>query len=717
MRAAPKRVVTNDEVAAILKGLQLDKSFFLGKLNSDLLDELKPGMPYNANASEGCEADSRMLRRRSSLELMSQEALHRRLEKERIKAQQQSGAAGRAAAGVPGEGRRPDFDVYLNQALLPVLAQSLDSLCRQLDRMEEQGDALDPRARARFNPLTWLAQQLLRRHPRCARTPRRQAVYQNFGEWSDQEYGRREMLRMKDTVHQVFNGFVLRGTVQRATIPKVVNAIDDTLKLGGVLKNNPHVQHAFGVARSESPAGSDRHLKHKSQGVNGDAWSFSQFWHQLAKLFLAHDIVAYSAIEQGARLQAQEVRDRLAREEQQRAAEERRRRREAERRRQVAEYDELRGQLMADPQIIAILEESKILTGDDMRPGDIGYDFEAPPRGRHVALLAALLALLGFGPERPASGKSKGSDAAPEEEEEEWWTNDLADAWSVLQAVQGASLADGVVEREVLQKVLVPPDGLLLLKSQVEDEFERRAEAGEGGYCSNRKGSDIPALMGGNTGPIEKPSMETLCERLGMTMARITWLHELFEEYLAEEDAPGEGPPPRCGYPERPASIRKAQMRALVSDVNPNLTEAEFEARFRRIDGDGSGEIEFDEFVAWVHNDEIQVVGPSSRKLSPAELAQAYGEPLALVQYLHACFKGQLPEGQVDRYPEEPQGLGKADVRELLEAVTLRPLDAEDFEADWAIVDVDDSGVLDFDEFLEILHFDELPKETREKYE
>jgi len=203
-----------------------------------------------------------------------------------------------------------------------------------------------------------------------------------------------------------------------------------------------------------------------------------------------------------------------------------------------------------------------------------------------------------------------------------------------------------------------------------------------------------------------------------MTMARLQWLHELFESYLIpDEDAPKDAPPPTCGYPDDPASLLKPQMRALVSEVNPNLTEAEFEARFRRIDEDGSGEIEFDEFVAWVHNDEIQVVGGGNRKMPLAELAQAYGEPLELIEYLHTCFKGQLKEGQVDRYPEEPLGLEKNEIRELLEVVTLQQKDVEDFEADWQIVDANEKGCLDFDEFLEILNFSDLPDEIRERYQ
>jgi len=50
-------------------------------------------------------------------------------------------------------------------------------------------------------------------------------------------------------------------------------------------------------------------------------------------------------------------------------------------------------------------------------------------------------------------------------------------------------------------------------------------------------------------------------------------------------------------------------MKELILEVVPSLSEAEFEARFMRIDTDGSGVVEYDEFVTWVHMDEVQVVG------------------------------------------------------------------------------------------------------------
>merc|ERR1740121_1576465 len=142
-----------------------------------------------------------------------------------------------------------DFDIYLNEAVMPVLAQSLDALTRQLNRMDEQAASLDPKVRARFNPLTWLAQQLLRRHPKCARTPRRAQLYRGFKDWADWEKGRREMLRRQPAIEEVFKGYMLRGGVAVDKINTVVADVDDSLYLQGVLKNNKGFQAALKKAK------------------------------------------------------------------------------------------------------------------------------------------------------------------------------------------------------------------------------------------------------------------------------------------------------------------------------------------------------------------------------------------------------------------------------------------------------------------------------------
>merc|ERR1712048_1513447 len=116
-------------------------------------------------------------------------------------------------------------------------------------------------------------------------------------------------------------------------------------------------------------------------------------------------------------------------------------------------------------------------------------------------------------------------------------------------------------------------------------------------------------------------------------MARIGWLHQLFESYLQNEEIDDDEDDDeeekrkkavRCHYPHNPASISKDKMRQLVEEVNPDMEDDEFESRFRRIDSDGSGVIEFDEFVGWIYTDDIAVVGSANRKMPIEELATAH---------------------------------------------------------------------------------------------
>merc|ERR1719359_1982604 len=149
----------------------------------------------------------------------------------------------------------------------------------------------------------------------------------------------------------------------------------------------------------------------------------------------------------------------------------------------------------------------------------------------------------------------------------------------------------------------------------------------------------------------KKPSIDSLCEALGITMSRMEWLHRLFESFL-QPDEKNPGVVPVCLYPECPAAIKKVQMKALMKELRPSMEEVEFEARFRRIDQDLSGCVEFDEFVAWVREDEVRVTGAAPMaKMSFEELAQVYGETIELVHYLHDCFQDKLPADQHDDYP------------------------------------------------------------------
>jgi PAS domain-containing protein len=557
--------------------------------------------------------------------------------------------------------------------------------------MDQQGDQLDPKVRARFNPVMWLGQQILRRHPKCARTPRRQGIYRGFSSWADQERGRREMLRNQDVVERVFKGFLFRGEVARETIPAVLEAIDDTLQVGGALKGNQEMVRALCHAPVTGDAeGTLSGKSSKQKGIKGGSYTFETFWYIFANIIMSHDVVPYSAIERGAKIQKQQEAERIKREEEEKAFEEERIRKEEEQRQQQADYEVLYDQLVQDDTLQSIINDSKILTGDDVRPTDAGYEWEVPPKGRHVFLLAQFLQLLGF---------KRKEELTPDSDP--FWGEEMAGHWAILQQLFKAEIADGVVEKEVLEQVIVEPAGFMGLRTMVEDELERRTE----GWV-NKSQDDLEEEAASLVSK-KKPSMQELSQKFGMTLSRIDWLHQVFESFLDGGT---------CLYPDVPGYITKDQMRKLVLAVNTDLSDGEFEARFKRIDEDGSGMIEFDEFVQWTHADDVKVGGDGEApKMTFEELAVEYNEPLSLIKYIYNCFCDILPEGESDQYPEDPASISKEEAERLVK--TLAPsMKKEDFETYFGQVDVEGRGHLDFDEFLEVLDLEHLPAELRDTH-
>eukprot|EP00441_Pelagodinium_beii_P016439 CAMPEP_0197662306 /NCGR_PEP_ID=MMETSP1338-20131121/52825_1 /TAXON_ID=43686 ORGANISM="Pelagodinium beii, Strain RCC1491" /NCGR_SAMPLE_ID=MMETSP1338 /ASSEMBLY_ACC=CAM_ASM_000754 /LENGTH=757 /DNA_ID=CAMNT_0043240083 /DNA_START=39 /DNA_END=2312 /DNA_ORIENTATION=+ len=723
-----KPISSNDEVAAILKGLKLDKQFFTSKLNPDTLKALGPD-----------EEDKK----------------------------------GKKIAAA---GRTSDFDIYLNEAMMPVLAQALDALCRQIVRMEKQGASLDVKVRARFNPITWLAQQLLRRHPRAATTPRRLHIYRNFKDWADYERGRRELLRSKKQIEEVFSGFCIRGVVGRNTLPSVLQSADDTFRLRGALKDNKDIQQeVVGQVEQDHNSPQPAVRGRRRSMLGGDAVSFDQFWYKFANTVMKHDIVSYSALQAGKELQRLEQEENARREEAAKLEEERRARDDMEHQRCLGIYELLYPKMAADEALQSIINTGKTLTGDFLKEGDVEYVKQVAPKGVHVDHLEELLKLLGFEVERresKAQSKAPGTESvdlggaifrqkvkhetktltddkdkekkedkskekptrnsirrtsADEEPKAEepaapkpksrmgskqasqasgrFWDPVLKGAWAVMQEIHGVSKPDGNVDAKMLKQIMTQPENFINLRKKVETEFERRAESADG------EGDDILDILK-HTSDAAKPSMEELCAMLKMTRGRLDFFHDVFESFLPKTQDGEQGV---CLYPEMPAAINKSTMRTLMGELQPGLDEDEFDARFRRIDDDGSGLIEFDEFVRWVHDDEVQVTGAAAKKMTFEELSVDLNMPMDLIQYIYSCFCESLEEDEVDSYPDVCFEMSLEKSFTLVGLLTPKATKKE-FEQIFKMVDVARKGVVTFDEFLECVDTNLLPKELREKF-
>jgi Ca2+-binding EF-hand superfamily protein len=547
------------------------------------------------------------------------------------------------------------------------------------------------------------------------------------------------MLRRRELVQDVFDGFVLRGVVQRNDLKMVVDGIDERLMLGGVLKGHKGIHRALEIEDDEpgacpgTPQSPTRRQQRrdKEDFFKGGGWTFEQFWHRFASVIMRDDVVPFSAIKRGIEEQQKQALVLSEAEAAQKKEAEEKTQAEVDERRRKDEYRTLYDDMQENLHIQAIINENKVLTGDDVRPGDLGFEFEVPPHGDHVALLFRLLILLGFESVDKSKEKSRTQTPSPSsppqtapqlsqspsktetpvaaEVGERWWDDVLASAWTTLQEIHQSDLVDGVVERECLQKVLVPPAAYAALRRQIVEEVENREDQEGAAMREDMKnmehrGNSKTAAMS------KKPRFDTLCQRLGVTMTRMEWLHRLFESYLQPTE---DDPHPMCLYPESPGAISKAHMRSLMKELRPAMEEVEFEARFRRIDQDLSGTVEFDEFVTWVREDEVRPMGAAPlQKMTFEELAVIYDESLELIMYLYDQFQDCLPEGVKGGYPSNPRSLGKTVVRGLVSSLTPDMSDAE-FETHFQMTTFSKKDTLEFDEFLEVLAFEQLPEEIR----
>jgi Ca2+-binding EF-hand superfamily protein len=695
-------VPERDDVAKIIKGLKLDRAFFQDKIRYDPIRE---------------EVGHKLRKSRGKNKL---------------------------------DEKRRDFDIYLGEAVLPLCAQALDALCRYITRQEERG-RLDPRVKARFNPCTWLAQYLLRSHPKFLTTPRRAGIYSGFSTWADSERGRRDLLRRREDFERLFNGFAKKKRVSEDTLPLIFQAADEMLYLQGEFSSHPALS---------------ADLRGKVDTSGSGSCDFGSFWAWFTGLCMANDLIKYSTIERGEQLKAEEFRYLQEREKQQHERAIEKQRQADEIAQFLEEYQHVREECLANTELNRILHENQTLTGDLPPNGDPCYEDEIVPSGDHVLLLRRLVSLLGFPkkeelsqePSTESNGRSPGENVSggtedgaqarksskdPAEPVQKadpnlFWADDVADDWKIFQETIGTEMQDGVVDGQSLEAALPAPRAFLQLKRRVEDELERRrfeahldeerrrgeqnpdelVEEPSMGMLSavdfavtSRRSVDVMAMQAfdgvqPSPRPVEptKPSFEALCRQHRMTMARMHWLHAQFVEFLP----PVDGVKQRCGYPENPAALTKHDVQNLMAEVKPDMTLAEFEQKFIQIDTDGSGELEFDEFVQWLGEDELELDAEADKtKPSKEDLANRFKVSLDRIETLHEAFCVYLPEGVIDGYPADPQALSKECIQKLVQKFAPDISDDE-FDEQFRLIDMDNSESIEFDEFLEFLDFEEI---------
>jgi len=542
---------------------------------------------------------------------------------------------GAGAAGV----RNPDFDLYLSEKLVPLLAQALDALGRELIRQQQLGDKLDTAVARRFNPRTWLAQYLIRNDPKALQTPRRTKVYTEFALWTDIERGRRELLRRRDPIRVLFMGFTKKNMMSSKDLPKMFKALDQQWWLDGKLRDSPVLPKDYeGIARDNQ-------------------WSFEFFWAWFSSLVLQNDVLTFEDFQAGVQraTKEEELQDKEDRDREQREADEKARLAVKEAAR--VQFAEAATACREHPELKRILESDMILTGAVSSMDTENQPYEVMPYGEHVKLMTKLLRVLGFeslpDPDLLEGGvdqltamaggggakdgerkdskqgsKDRPTRGSPEEiklmqalRTETWWEDPSLTCWSIVQTAMEAEVQDGIVDKaslefatnaeewESVRKVVTrerEKAEILGLGDVVADVRARLREEEDAQEAMEEAMAEAKANAGSS-----KKTFEQLSKEFELTMVRIEWLHEQFKECLPEGMTDG--------YPLDPAALTKDKMRELYADLKPGMSDEEFETQFEEIDEDGSGEIEFDEFIRWIFLEEIDLEGDDEEEYEEEE--------------------------------------------------------------------------------------------------
>jgi len=281
----------------------------------------------------------------------------------------------RPDAAVTGEFE--DFDVYLMEKnVLPLLLQGLDALMRHVDKITGPGSS--DSARVRFNPLVWLAQYLLRNHPRYVKD-HRSSMYANFVEQAAIERGRRCLLRRRPQIEEEFRSIVREkggDGVAIEDVPAFMRRLDAKWGLeGAFLLNWPNEFSSI------------------IQYPEGDTTlMFPDFWVWFEEYIKTHDLMRSTAFNDAAkRKRAQEEEAKKTQEDsvrQQQAL------REALEQRMYYEqlFETITSEMYLNNEISRILNKGAVIQGVEEKEGG------PPLQGEHVKLLRAMLACWGCQP-------------------------------------------------------------------------------------------------------------------------------------------------------------------------------------------------------------------------------------------------------------------------------------------------------------------------------
>lgn len=277
-----------------------------------------------------------------------------------------------------------DFDVYLMEKnVMPLLLQGLDALSRHVDSITSKG-ILTTDSKLRFNPLVWLAQYMLRNHPRYVKD-HRTPMYERFAELANIERGRRCLLRRREQIEERWNQLVEEngGPLCLEDIPVVFKVLDDQWYLDGALLEK--LPQDFAEVGIEIWAGDD--ASPTSQG-NSEV-QFVDFFNWFETFVKSNDILRASAFDDAERRQIET--EQKARKAEEDAARRARAMKEAMEQRQELEerFEERTADMYISGDIARITNKGAIIDGVEEKEGG------PPLQGEHIVLIRLMLEVWG----------------------------------------------------------------------------------------------------------------------------------------------------------------------------------------------------------------------------------------------------------------------------------------------------------------------------------
>lgn len=360
------------------------------------------------------------------------------------------------------EGEEMDYDLYLmEKSVMPLLLQGLEALARHMDKATTADGP--PHSKVPFNPLTWLAQYMLRNHPKLV-NDHRSPMYHQFTELALAERGRRTLMRRRAQMEEVWLKMEKEFKAARrdqvrmtaADVPEYIRQLDECWCLEGMFhKKLPQLPTDYSSVQHEGM----------------DFLLFEHFWQWFEAYIAKHDVVRAQAFAEAEerRIEAEKKAQQLMEEKE---------RRETiilevhELRRSLEEsFDALSADMYTNNELALILNKGYTLELPD--PSEVKpRDGTVPIVGEHVTLLLCLLDLWGC--------------PLPDGSLQDQWSDAAVQAWldwqqqSAPESLQRGKTLDGAGLRAMLirdayqdylmtsNKVNIDPEMLKIIDHQVE---------------------------------------------------------------------------------------------------------------------------------------------------------------------------------------------------------------------------------------------------------